>query len=426
MPLDQQALRVLIVAPNASTRFGGEAILPWHHFRGLRRRGVDAHLLVHARTRDELLELAPEDRDRMHFAPDLASQRFLHRAGRPLTERVAEYTVGFGIQWLGARVQRRMARDLVHRFGIHVVHEPTPVSPKQPSCMVGVGAPVVIGPMNGGMDFPPAFAGRKSPLERALVSAGRATARAANALVRGKRDAALLLVANERTRRALPPGLGPPVELLVENGVDLGRFPARAAPPTRAPGDAGFVFVGRLIALKGVDLLLHALAATPAGYHLDIVGDGPVRQSLADLAKELRLDTRVRFHGQVSQTQCSAILAQCDALVLPSLRECGGAVVLEAMATGLPVIATDWGGPADYLDGASGFLVAPTGRDTFVAGLRAAMERLGGDPSLRERMGRAGRARVEAEFDWERKIDHMLRLYAKVAASGVPHPVRSA
>ena len=60
-------MRVMIVAENASTRFGGEAIIPYHYFRLLRARGVDAHLIVHARTRDELVSLFPDDLKHIHF-----------------------------------------------------------------------------------------------------------------------------------------------------------------------------------------------------------------------------------------------------------------------------------------------------------------------------------------------------------------------
>src|SRR5215212_7219650 len=117
----------------------------------------------------------------------------------------------------------------------------------------------------------------------------------------------------------------------------------------------------------------------------------------------------------MKQSQCAAELLQsADAMVLPSLFECGGAVVLEAMACGLPVIATNWGGPADYLDDTCGILVAPTSRDALIDGLAMAMRRLADSPSLREAMGRAARVRAAA-FDWQQKVDRMVTLYAAVA-----------
>ncbi len=106
---------------------------------------------------------------------------------------------------------------------------------------------------------------------------------------------------------------------------------------------------------------------------------------------------------------------------MPSLRDCGGAVVLEAMASALPVIATAWGGPMDYLDSSCGILVPAPDPDTFVRSLADAMVRLATEPSLRDQLGHAGRRRVLAEFDWERKMDYMLKVYRAVQA-GEPVP----
>jgi glycosyltransferase involved in cell wall biosynthesis len=94
------------------------------------------------------------------------------------------------------------------------------------------------------------------------------------------------------------------------------------------------------------------------------------------------------------------------------------------MAMGLPVIATRWGGPADYLDDTCGILIDPENPDQFVSALAAAMQRLGGDPALARRLGQAGKQRVTAKFDWERKIDRIIELYREVAA--VPSSVAEA
>lgn len=407
------SLRVAIVAQNASTKFGGESILPWHYFRLLRQRNVDARLVVHERTREELLALLPQEAERMHFVPDLPSQRVLWQIGRRLPGRIQENTLGLWLHAATALMQRDVVRSLIAQHGIDLVHEPIPVSPKQPSFMFGLDVPVVIGPMNGGMDFPPAFARSASAAERAFMGVGRELAHTVNLLIPGKRQASILLTANERTRRALPRSASKHVVQLVENGVDLGLFGQRRRTP-RDDGRCRFVFMGRLVDWKRVDLLLEACTQLRAqDMELHVLGDGPLRAPLEAQARSLGLDGRVVFHGMLPQERCSELLTQSDALVLPSLRECGGAVVLEAMACGLPVVATNWGGPADYLDAQSGILVEPSSQTEFVAGLADAMRRLCESPELRARLGDAGRRRVASEFDWERKIDRMLEIYAQ-------------
>jgi glycosyltransferase involved in cell wall biosynthesis len=86
-------------------------------------------------------------------------------------------------------------------------------------------------------------------------------------------------------------------------------------------------------------------------------------------------------------------------------------VVLEVMAVGLPVIATNWGGPADYLNSICGILVEPASKEGFVQGLTEAMLNITQSPELRHSMGCAARERVRQHFDWERKVDRILEIY---------------
>jgi glycosyltransferase involved in cell wall biosynthesis len=278
---------------------------------------------------------------------------------------------------------------------------------------------VVIGPLNGGMTFPAAFRDRQSTLERRTLGGLRAAATVVNHLVPGKPRAAVILVANERTRRALPGGLGAVrVRELVENGVDLARFTG-APRAQRREGPARFAFVGRLVGWKGVDLLLDAFASVRRAVdaRLEIFGDGDERPRLESQAAALELGDDVHFHGFVPQDRLPAHLALMDALVLPSLYECGGAVVLEAMAMGLPTLATDWGGPADYLDPSCGVLIPPRTREEFIAGFRDGMIDLARSPARREALGEAARRKVRAHFDWERKVDAILAVYDEAIAA---------
>ncbi len=106
---------------------------------------------------------------------------------------------------------------------------------------------------------------------------------------------------------------------------------------------------------------------------------------------DLGLNGAVRFHGFRPQAECAEILQRADALILNSLYECGGAVVLEAMSMGLPVIGPDWGGPADYLDETCGILVHPCPRETYAARIAEAIGELAADPERRVQMGRRRR-----------------------------------
>lgn len=412
---DLSGVRVVVVAANASKRVGGEAILPVHYFRLLRQRGVDVHLVCHERNRAELAAEFPDAVERIHLAQDRAASRLIERLGRRVPRNVKAMTIWVLMAVINAFDLRRIVRGLVHSApGAAVVHEPVPVSPRQPSFMHDVGAPVVVGPLNGGMTYPPGFTEGVGTTERVVRWLIRRVSDLANMLIDGKGRAAVVFVANPRTHRALPRSArsGRIVEL-VENGVDLTTFTRRVEPPTGAPR---FAFLGRLVDWKRVDLLLAALARVPEHYRLEIIGSGPVESDLRSQAVSLGLADRVTFHGLLPQEAAADVLAECDALVLPSIYECGGAVVLEAMAVGLPVIATDWGGPADYVvHDETGFLVAPDSPEALAAGFAAAMLRLGEDAVLAQQMGAAGRDRVEAHFDWNHKIELVCSVYTDLA-----------
>ncbi len=405
-------LRVCIVAESASFRFGGEASLPLHYFSRLRARGVEAWLILHSRTRPELQALLPLETDRIRYQEDRWYHILFWRLGSALPRRASQATIGTLLILINQFIQSRMVRDLIRDQGVNLVHQPVPVSPKSPSFFYGFGVPVVIGPMNGGMDYPAAFHGSESLLTRITVALARSSTNLVNALIPGKRKAALLLVANERTRLALPSVAPNRVMELPENGVDLSIWTMPADPPSLTVGKAParFLFVGRLVDWKRLDFALHALASLP-GAHLEVIGDGPMRPAWTALAEQLGIAGRVHWVGFLPQPECAQRLHGSTALLLPSIYECGGAVVLEAMACGIPVIATHWGGPADYLDASCGILVDPSNAETITGGFQLGMQRLLEDPPFAARLGAAGRKRVEEHFDWDRKIDRILEIY---------------
>ena len=406
-------MHVILVADNASARFGGEAFIPLNYFRLLLAREVDVRLVVHARVRAELVELFPDHSDRLHFVEDIWLHKALFRLGTFLPRRLADATTGLLLHLTTQLVQRKIVQNLAKKLAVDVIHQPIPVSPKTPSCLYGIGVPVVIGPLNGGMKYPPAFQKEHGLVAGAAMALGRAISNVFNLIIPGKRLASLMLVANPRTRAALPRGIRGRVVELVENGVDL-QIWRQKLPNAGAAPELRLIFVGRLIDWKALEIVLEAIARVSKhqAVSCEVIGDGPMRQIWQDMAKQLGLETTVKFSGFLSQPECARRLQAADVFVLPSLFECGGAVVLEAMAVGLPVIATAWGGPLDYLDDNCGILVEPSSREDLIEGFANAMIRLGGSSALREQMGQAGHERARQYFDWERKVDRILELYA--------------
>jgi glycosyltransferase involved in cell wall biosynthesis len=189
--------------------------------------------------------------------------------------------------------------------------------------------------------------------------------------------------------------------VVIHNGVPLD-VPRRRA----HPGPVTLLSVGRLRAPKGFVTLVRATAGLEA--RLRIAGDGPDRPALEAEIDRLGLSDHVELLG--TRDDVPELLASSDVFVLSSDSEGLPMSVLEAMAAGLPVIASAVGGvPEAVRDGETGALVPP--RDS--AALARALRRLVADPALRERLGDAGRRRVEEEFSLARFEREHLELYRK-------------
>ncbi len=155
------------------------------------------------------------------------------------------------------------------------------------------------------------------------------------------------------------------------------------------------LFVGRLAAVKGLPILLESIAKVE-GATLAIAGDGPDRRTLEEKTRSLAVSDRVRFLGYQSQQQVRELLTQTDVFVLSSFAEGVPVVLMEAMAAGVPVVATRIAGIPELVhDEYSGLLVSPGDVDATAKAIRRLLE----DPDLRNRFAITGREKVEREFN---------------------------
>ena len=194
---------------------------------------------------------------------------------------------------------------------------------------------------------------------------------------------------------------------VVLNGVQVAGHPCRGEP--RSAGPVRFVTVGRLAAVKNVELLLRAFAQLierNGQVRLQIVGDGPERARLEALADALRLHEHVSFSG--FRSDIDAVLAGSDVFVLSSRSEGIPMSILEAMRAALPIVATRVGGvPATVADGETGLLV----ESNDVASLARALGSMASDPTAARAMGRAGFDRLRAHFSIDTMVAEYERLY---------------
>ncbi|WP_395397413.1 glycosyltransferase family 4 protein [Novosphingobium sp. BL-8A] len=396
-------LNILMIAENVSRNLSGETILPYYYLKHFLALGHNVRVICHERVREQLkAELDAATFARFVFVRDGFLQKILFRIGGVFPHRVSDLVFNQLIQLLTQLRMRRVAMERVAAGSIDVVFQPAPIAVKAVSSMYGLGAPVVIGPMSGGMDLPPAFRRLDGPLVRLAISGSRGAAGLLHRLIPGKRNAAVLLVANKRTRAALPSHTTNDVREVMESAVDLGRWQPRTSDPALR-GPMSFIFCGRFVDWKGISLLVRAFAplARTGNVRLDLVGDGELFEEIEQLIDVEGIRQSVVLHGRVPLERYIELLHDAGAFVSPSLRECGGIAMMEAMAIGVPVIATDWGGAAQYASRECAILVPPSSQTDFVDGLTAAMRHLANSPEVRRDLGRAGRRHLEHEgHDW--------------------------
>lgn len=206
---------------------------------------------------------------------------------------------------------------------------------------------------------------------------------------------------------------------VIPHGAELGQFAptpeakARAAAIRAEAGAPIVFFAGLLRYYKGAQYLIEAMANVP-GAKLLIAGAGPMGAEWQALATRLGLGERVRFLGRVSDAELRALYHACDVFCLPSIHrsESWGAVQVEALACGKPVVSTELGTGTSWVnqDGQTGIVVPPMD----AGALAGALNRLLGDPALRARYGAAAALRAAAELNADVMVDRYAAVYREV------------
>lgn len=438
---DERRPRLLLSAYQCGPGMGSVSQIGWHWYSRLARR-LPVTLLTHSRNRaaiDAAGGPVGESRilyvDTEWFAGPL--YRFASRIFR--SSEHAVFLVSSLDFYVYDRDALRIARkEALDGMAWDLVHAPTPVSPLAATRLHRLGLPVVLGPWNGNLGLPPGFRDilRK---DSAWLYPIRHLGRLFDAILGGTRHASVLLTATKSTTAGIPTRYHHLCVPMLENGVELETFTAapwpaapRSAPkdvPKDAPGikssveasvEAGFdveplrlVFVGRLVPFKGVGMLIDAVARLSAEIPvvLSIVGEGPMAGEWRAQVARLGLTAQVRFTGNLPPRDVAGEMHAAHVFCLPSVRESGGAVLLEAMACARPVIAVGFGGPAEIVDETVGVALPPTGPEAVVEGFVAALRDVVRNPETWRRRGETGRHRAEERYSWDAKVDLAIALY---------------
>lgn len=262
--------------------------------------------------------------------------------------------------------------------------------------------PFVIGPVNGGLPWPAGFsqAGKQKEWISDLRSFyrflpfGRSTYRNAAAIIAGSSHTYNEFTAY-REKLFFVPG---------ENGISSSLYTnaLRSSPPN---DKLELIFVGGLVPYKACDLALRAAASLvrTGRARFTVVGDGPERANLGELARSLGIEEVVSFYGTQRHDETMQRLAAADVLVFPSIHEFGGAVVFEALAMGAVPVVVDFGGPGDIVHPGVGFKVPLTNENDVVLQIEKILTNLARDPGVVDRLGQQGMRYARECLTWDGK-----------------------
>jgi len=311
----------------------------------------------------------------------------------------------------------RVARRLHREVHFDLAHHLTFGNDWIPS-FIGAFLPVpfVWGPVGGGQRTP-------KPMLREYSLYGRFAEAARNmaqwlgrrSFVRRRclKKAKAALVCNRETRLLIPQKYADKIIDFPVNGIsreDIKEW----NPRSRDVPLFRIITAGRLHRLKGFPLAVRAFslfAEKHPGSELIIIGKGPEENRLQALVRKLGVEEKVRILPWLPRDEVLANMRSSDVFLFPSFRDGGGAVVVEAMASSLPVIVLDSGGPAAHVQDSWGIKVIPKNREFVVQEMVQALERLYSDRDLRRRMGEAGRKKAMEFYTWEKLGERMRGIY---------------
>ena len=367
----------------------GDGLLAWGFLERLADRGHRLHVAC------QRVDVASAPRDDLRLYP-LTGAPKLHARRR--------------IRYMG-RV-RRLYAAIAARERIDLVHQLNPVDAGLSLALPRSAAPVVLGP------YVPDWPDGSSRHDAAPHAPG-ARERAGSALRRAARRrqqqrAALVLLSSEGARTKVAPDVPDDRVAIVPPGIEARRFAGPAANGARRPPTV--LFLANVQVRKGVFTLVDAfeqVAAALPEARLVVAGGGADADALRRRVAASSAGDRVELLGTVGRDAIAATLGAADVYCLPSFGEPFGISALEAMAAGLPLVTTSAGGLAHLVPPSGGLQVPPRDPDALAAALLALLR----DPARRAAMGAANRATVASDFEWDRVIDRLEALYARVLAA---------
>lgn len=284
-----------------------------------------------------------------------------------------------------------------------------------PGFWLGVDCPVVLGPLGGGMVYPPAFidsmiAGRRAEKMRSLAVKFFFYNPITRLLLR---SADQVLAANQETADLLQGMIGSPVSVMLETAYQTDQVRKIPEKKVNESAEIRALWIGGLMARKAPQIAIEAVREVRkkgGRVTLDIVGSGELRKYLERTMEEGDQEW-LTFEGQVPHQKINEFFSRADFLLFTSLRDTSGNVVLEAMANGLPVIVPDHQGVAQICSADHALMIPVESPNQLVGDFTRAVLKFANNPELRREMGKASQERLLEKWGWAAYCGKMDKVY---------------
>jgi glycosyltransferase involved in cell wall biosynthesis len=419
-------LRVVALAQLCNPEWVSGPLVGWNHALALTRH-ADVHLVTHSMNR-EGIERSSWPKDRVTFIELGRYEQvrdFITKRVFKVDHTTQMYTaVSIPFHWKYEGLIWQTLKPRLQAGEFDIVHRITPVSPVLAGPIAErcrrVGVPFVLGPINGGLPWPKGYSNALRK-EQELISHVRQMYRYAPHIQSTWKRAAALMIASRTTWAEIPSRYHQKSFYVPENGIPEAAISDK---PRQLPGKPlRAVFVGRLVPLKCVDVALRGAArfVRDKAVVLDIVGDGSERAYLEQVAREEGISEQTKFHGWLQHADTMKILSQSHVLLFPSIREFGGAVVIEAMALGVVPVVVDYGGPGEIVEANSGFRLPLASSEATAREIEAVLAKLVASPDRWLELSNGSRNRIRQNLSWEAKARMSVSIYQHVLGHG-PRP----
>lgn len=421
-------LKILLIIEQCNPEWFSVPLVGYRFYEGISRL-ADTTLVTHERNRAALTKAHP-NQDIVY----ISESKFIKRYYK-IAERLSKIgnkiiwplynTLSYPVYGEFNHLVYTQFKDEILAGHYDIVHAITPMIPRYPVKTVKLchKTPFIIGPVNGGVPYPKSFqdVARKELagfnflrlIGRFIIPGYRETYEQASHILAGSTYTLNLIQDLFKIEKDH-------IQLFYENGIDHSFIKDESISALNQSRDRiNLLFVGRLVPYKGADMLIQAISKlTPAIQNkitLTIVGDGSERKLLTQRAETLNLTDKIHFTGWIDQQATLQYYRQSDIFCFPSIREFGGAVVIEAMANGLPCIVVNNGGIGEYVTEETGFRIDPVSRNFVIQELKTCIEQLVDNPELQKTMSSNAIQRAKA-FAWNTKTEQIINIYHQALA----------